>query len=178
MSSQAETHIWIPIPAPFLEVLSPHRYKVFHGGRGGGKSWAVARGLLIKALESRKRIICAREFMNSIRESVHALLDEQIRLLELDDYFEVQERAIKARNGSEFVFMGLKQNIHSAKSFEGADRLWIEEGQTTSKESLDIIIPTIRKEGSEIWISANLETDEDPIKTRFIDNPDPDVYVR
>lgn len=168
----------IPLPEPFKELLKPHRYKVFYGGRGGAKSWSFARGLLIKAIEKRRRIICAREYQVSIRESVHALLDEQIRILDLGDFFQVQERAINGSNGSEFLFMGLKQNIHSAKSFEGADILWIEEGQTTSKESLDIIIPTIRKEGSEIWISLNLETEEDPVKTRFIDVLDPDVYVR
>ena len=173
-----ERRIRIPIPPPFLELLKPHRYKVFYGGRGGAKSWSFARGLLIKAIEKRRRIICAREYQVSIRESVHALLDEQIRILDLGDFFQVQERAINGSNGSEFLFMGLKQNIHSAKSFEGADILWIEEGQTTSKESLDIIIPTIRKEGSEIWISLNLETEEDPVKTRFIDVLDPDVYVR
>lgn len=173
-----ERRIRIPLPAPFRELLKPHRTKVFYGGRGGGKSWAFARALLILAMQSKKRIICAREFQNSIRESVHALLEAQIRTLGLEDFFVVQERAILGPHGSEFVFMGLKQNIHSAKSFEGADILWIEEGQTTSKESLDIIIPTIRKEGSEIWISLNIETEEDPVKVQFIDNPGPGVYVR
>ncbi len=179
MPKTAEKHVWIPILPAFRSLLDPYRVKLFYGGRGGAKSWQFARASMIKALEKRRRIICAREFMNSIRESVHALLDSQIRQLDLEDYFQVQERAIKSTNGSEFLFMGLKQNIHSAKSFEGADILWIEEGQTISKESLDIIIPTIRKEGSEIWISANLETEEDPIKTRFIDAPpDPDVFIR
>ncbi len=168
----------IPIPEPFKELLKPHRYKVFYGGRGGAKSWSVARALLIKAIERRCRIICAREFQNSIRESVHALLDEQIRTLGIDDLFTVQERTILGTNGSEFVFLGLKANIHSVKSFEGADILWIEEGQTTSRESLDIIIPTIRKEGSEIWITMNLETEEDPVKTLLIDDPPPGCYVR
>ena len=178
MPDAVENRISIPIPKPYKELLKPYRYKIFYGGRGAGKSWAVARALLIRAIESRKRIICAREFQISIRESVHALLESQIRMLSLDGFFEVQERTIRSHNGSEFLFMGLKQNIHSAKSFEGADILWIEEGQTTSKESLDIIVPTIRNEGSEIWITLNLETDEDPVKTRFIDNPDPSVYVR
>lgn len=168
----------IPIPEPFKELLKPHRYKIFYGGRGGAKSWSVARALLIKAIERRCRIICAREFQNSIRESVHALLDEQIRTLGIDDLFTVQERTILGTNGSEFVFLGLKANIHSVKSFEGADILWIEEGQTTSRESLDIIIPTIRKEGSEIWITMNIETEEDPVKTLLIDDPPPGAYVR
>ena len=168
----------IPLPNPFKELLNSYRYKVFYGGRGAGKSWAVARALLILAMQSRKRIICAREFQNSIRESVHALLDEQIRTLSLGEFFRVQERIIQGPHGSEFVFMGLKANIHSAKSFEGADILWIEEGQTTSKESLDIIIPTIRKEHSEIWITMNIETEEDPVKTLLIDNPPPGAYVR
>lgn len=173
-----ERRIRIPLPAPFKELLKPHRYKVFYGGRGSAKSWSVARALLIKAIERRCRIICAREFQNSIRESVHALLDEQIRTLGIDDLFTVQERTILGTNSSEFVFLGLKANIHSVKSFEGADILWIEEGQTTSKESLDIIIPTIRKEGSEIWITMNLETEEDPVKTLLIDDPPPGCYVR
>lgn len=168
----------IPIPGPFKELLKPHRYKIFHGGRGGAKSWSVARALLLMAMQSRKRIICAREFQNSIRESVHALLDEQIRMLSLGDLFTVQERTILGPHGSEFVFMGLKTNIHSAKSFEGADVIWIEEGQTTSKESLDVILPTIRKEGSEIWITLNLNEESDPVNTRFIVNPPPGAYVR
>ena len=178
MPNLPERHIKIPIPDPFLELLKEHRYKLLYGGRGGAKSWSVARALLVKAIEGKKRVICAREYQNSIRESVHALLEEQIRTLQIDDLFTVQERAILGPNGSEFVFMGLKANIHSAKSFEGADILWIEEGQTTSKESLDIIIPTIRKEGSEIWITMNIETDEDPVKTMLIDNPPPGAYVR
>ena len=106
-----ERRIRIPLPAPFRELLKPHRTKVFYGGRGGGKSWAFARALLILAMQSKKRIICAREFQNSIRESVHALLEEQIRTLGLEDFFVVQERAILGPHGSELFSMG--RRIHS-----------------------------------------------------------------
>lgn len=170
--------ITLVIPEAFMELFAPHRYKIFHGGRGGAKSWSVARVLLSIALQSRKRIVCGREFQVSIRDSVHALLKEQIRALGMSDRYRVLDTEIRASNGSQFVFLGLKQNIQSTKSFEGADILWIEEGQTTSKESLDIIIPTIRKEGSEIWITLNLEEDSDPVNTRFIVDPPPGAYVR
>ena len=138
------------------------RYRVLYGGRGGAKSWAVARALLIKAAKSPLRILCAREFQTSIRDSVHKLLSDQIVALGLIELFEITQAAIRGVNGSEFAFVGLKNNVANVKSYEGIDICWVEEAQTVSRNSWNVLIPTIRKEGSEIWITFNpeLETDE------------------
>ena len=121
------------------------RYKILYGGRGGAKSWSVARALLIQAAATPLRILCAREFQNSIAESVHHLLQAQIIAIGLRSFYEVQNNVILGRNGSEFLFAGLRNNVTKIKSFEGVDRVWVEEAQAVSKSSWDTLIPTIRK---------------------------------
>lgn len=167
--------------AEFPEKLSflfePHRYKVLYGGRGGAKSWGVARALLIRAAASPLRVLCAREFQNSIAESVHHLLQSQIVALGLEAFYEVQNAAIKGANGSEFVFAGIRNNVTKIKSFEAVDIAWVEEAQTVSKTSWDTLIPTIRKNGSEIWITYNPELETDETHQRFVINPPSDAVV-
>lgn len=139
------------------------RYKIARGGRGSAKSWSFARALLIIGVERKIRILCAREVQLSIKQSVHKLLKDQIELMELSEYYEVLESGIGCINGTEINFTGLSTlTVDTIKSFEGVDICWIEEGQVISKRSWDILIPTIRKEESEIWITYNpdLETDE------------------
>ncbi|SOD42381.1 PBSX family phage terminase large subunit [Nitrosovibrio sp. Nv4] len=161
-----------------LEFLfHPARYKVLYGGRGGAKSWGVARALLIQAAASPLRILCAREFQNSIVESVHHLLQSQIASLGLDSFYEIQNATIKGANGSEFVFAGLRNNVTKIKSFEGVDRVWVEEAQTVSKTSWEVLIPTIRKNGSEIWLTFNPELDSDETYQRFVAKPPSDAVV-
>ncbi|SHL42479.1 phage terminase large subunit [Nitrosospira sp. Nsp11] len=161
-----------------LEFLfHPARYKCLYGGRGGAKSWGVARALLIQAAASPLRILCAREFQNSIVESVHHLLQSQISSLKLDSFYEIQNATIKGANGSEFVFAGLRNNVTKIKSFEGIDRVWVEEAQTVSKSSWDTLIPTIRKDGSEIWLTYNPELETDETHQRFVVKPQPDSVV-
>lgn len=109
------------------------------------------------------RVLCAREFQNSTKESVHKLLSDQIEVLGLSAYYTVLETVIKGATRTEFNFTGLAMHtVDSIKSYEGIDRAWIEEAQTVSKRSWEILIPTIRKPGSEIWASFNpdLDTDE------------------
>lgn len=128
-------------------------------------------------MRDRLLIICAREFQNSIDDSVHRLLVEQINLLGLGWFYEVQNTVIRGANGTEFVFKGIKQNINNLKSFEGADRCWIEEAATVSENSWRVLIPTIRKEGSEIWISFNPENKSDPTYRRFVLHPPKSAWV-
>jgi len=173
----------INLPKWGRPLFNPKRYKVLYGGRGSAKSHTVAKALLILARQSRKRILCAREFQNSMADSVHKLLSDQIELLGMQDFFTITANGIIGNNGSEFIFKGVKTNVQSIKSMEKIDILWLEEAQTVSAESWDILIPTIRHDGSEIWVTFNPVNDDDPTFTRFI-NPDgtpierEDVYIK
>jgi phage terminase large subunit len=165
------------IPPKFVHLFEPHRYKVYYGGRGGAKSWAYARALLIIAKQYPVRILCAREFQTSITDSVHRLLCDQISALGFDRDFTPGRSVIKSRSGAEFMFEGLRHNIKEIKSKEGIDICWVEEAESVSKESWDILIPTIRKDGSEIWISYNPMEEEAPTHQRFVVKPHPDSIV-
>lgn len=162
-----------------LQVLfRPARYKVLYGGRGGAKSWGIARALLIAGAEHPMRVLCTREFQSSIKDSVHKLLSDQVVNLGLSNFYEVQATAIKGMNGTEFAFEGLHHNMNSIRSYEGVDRVWVEEANTVSKASWEVLIPTIRKDGSEIWISFNPEFEDDETFRRFVLNPPPAALVR
>jgi len=174
----SESQLKVQIAEPFEELYEPHRYKVFYGGRGACKSWEFARAMLVQGAVKRELSICAREFQTSIEDSVHRLLSEQIQLLGMESFYTVQQQIIKGKNGTEFVFKGLKNNINNIKSFEGADRVWVEEAQNVSERSWDVLIPTIRKEGSEIWISFNPEDELDPTYQRFVVNKPEGTYLR
>lgn len=161
-------------------ITEPWRYKVGYGGRGGIKSWSFSRGALIhgtgKTYFNRPlRILCAREIQKSIKESVHSLLKGQIKLLGLSNFYKVQETSITGSNGTEFLFAGLKHNINNIKSVEDVDIVWIEEAQSVSKDSWEILIPTIRKAGSEIWASWNPALETDDTYKRFILKPPPET---
>lgn len=162
-------------PDKLAPIFEPHRYKVLFGGRGGGKSWNIARALLIMGAQKPLRILCAREFQNSIKESVHELLASQIVELGLSGRYQVLNTEIRGTNGTEFSFAGLRRNVTNIKSFEGCDICWVEEAQTVSKASWDVLIPTIRKPGSEIWVSFNPQLEEDETYRRFITTPPPDT---
>lgn len=144
------------------------RYKVLYGGRGGGKSWSVARVLIGMAAQRPLRILCAREHQTSIRDSVHRLLVDQIAALGVSDRFRITDRAIRGRNGSEFVFAGLRHNVDNIRSKEGIDICWVEEAQAVSRHSWETLIPTIRKDGSEIWVTFNPVLEEDDTWQRFV----------
>lgn len=160
------------IPEPLGFLLEPARYKICHGGRGGGKSWSIARTLLFLGWKGDPlRILCAREFQNSIDQSVHKLLADQIEELGLQDFYQVQNTRIVGANGTEFTFAGLRHNVDSLRSKEGIDIVWVEEAANVSKASWDKLVPTIRKEGSEIWVSFNPMLAEDETYQRFIIKP-------
>jgi phage terminase large subunit len=170
----------MPPPAEFppwaAKLDAAHRYKVLHGGRGSAKSWTVAGKLLQRAHEQPLRVLCAREVQESIRESVHELLSTKAEAMKLP--YRAMEREIRHPNGSRFVFDGLADHtVDSIKSFEGADICWIEEAQSVSKRSWQVLTPTIRKPDSEIWVTFNpfLETDE--TYQRFVVNPPSNALV-
>ncbi len=168
----------ISFPKILQPLWTPKRYKVLHGGRGGAKSWGVARALVSMAATKPMRILCTRQVQKSIADSVHKLLKDQIGAMGLDSFYEVQENVIRGKNGTEFSFAGLSnQTATSIKSFEGADLCWVEEAQNVTKRAWDILVPTIRKNGSEIWVTFNPELDTDETYQRFVINPPKESIV-
>jgi len=166
--SKAIKNVQFPQKLAFL--FEPCRYKICFGGRGGAKSWGISRALLILGAKSPLRILCAREFQTSIKDSVHKLLCDQIDSMGLTSFYEITDKSIRGKNGTEFFFVGLRNNVTNVKSIEGVDKCWVEEAQTVSKTSWNVLIPTIRKEGSEIWVSFNPELDTDETYQRFVLN--------
>ena len=153
------------------------RYRILYGGRGGAKSWGISRALLIKGIKSTIRVLCAREFQTSIKDSVHKLLSDQIYAMGLEAHYEITQTTIRGINGTEFIFAGIKNNINGLKSIEGIDYCWVEEANNVTAHSWDILIPTIRKEGSEIWVSFNPELPTDETYKRFVLNPPDNAIV-
>lgn len=150
------------------------RYKVLYGGRGSAKSWSIARVLVTKAASMPRRILCARELQGSLDESVKALIELQIKLLGLKHKFKVRDTYIEnLQTGSEFLFEGLRYNTDGIKSMEGLDDAWVEEAQKVSHNSWEVLIPTMRKKGSEIYVSFNPADASDPTYKRFVLNPPP-----
>ncbi len=165
------------IAEPFLPLYKPARNKVYYGGRGGRKSWEFAQALLAQGMQQKLLIICAREFLNSIDDSVHRLLSDTIFRLGLEGFYEVLHKTIRGKNGTEFVFKGIRNNIGNIKSFEGADRCWVEEAVDVSENSWDVLLPTIRKAGSEVWVSFNPNDELDNTYQRWVVNTPPDTVL-
>lgn len=164
---------------PFVELWRPHRYKVFYGGRGSGKSFAVAEALIVMADMAPIRVLACREIQNSIKDSSYQLLKDTAIRLGLAGHFRFLDSEIRhSLTGSRFIFKGLSHNEQSVKSTEGIDICWVEEAQTVSETSWKTLIPTIRASGSEIWVTFNPLNIDDPTTKRFIENPPPDAYTR
>jgi phage terminase large subunit len=163
----------IRFPKKFEALFQPEktRYRIFYGGRGGAKSWCFARALLAKGTKNPLRILCAREFQTSIKDSVHKLLSDQIYELNMESFYEITQTTIRGLNGTEFIFAGIKNNTNNIKSIEGIDVAWVEEAQSVSANSWNVLIPTIRKQDSEIWVSFNPELPTDDTWKRFVESP-------
>lgn len=163
----------------FLPLITKKfRNKLYYGGRAGGKSFAFADCLLLLGRESKLFVACVREVQNSIKDSVYKLLKDRAEFYELTDYVFYEDRVENILTGTRFIFKGLKdQNSQNIKSLEGVDICWIEEGQSISKNSWDILNPTIRKPNSEIWISMNREEENDPIWKAVAAKPDDRTLV-
>jgi len=149
------------------------RYKILWGGRGSAKSWGVAEALIRMAAALPLRILCVREFQNSIKESSHRMLVDTIARLGLTSWFHVTETSIKSRAGAEFMFMGLHRNYNSIRSIVGINIVWAEEAHSISALSWRVLIPTIREEGSEIWLTFNMMDEQDATYQLFVANPRP-----
>lgn len=162
----------------FTPFLDPMRYKVVYGGRGSGKSYSIAQLLVLRAFKEPTRILCAREIQRSISDSVLQLLGDTVTRLGLNDFFDVQKSQIIGKNGSRFLFLGLSNNISKVKSYEGLDIVWCEESESITYSSWETLIPTLRKKGSEIWVSFNPLDEMDDTYQRFVVNPPPQAYVQ
>lgn len=169
-SSRRLAKLEIELPDAFRDLFQPFRYKAFYGGRGSGKSHSMATALVLLAAQKPLRILAAREIQKSIRDSSKRLLDDRIRALGLGPRFSSTEQEIKAANGSLILFAGLGQP-DGIKSMEGIDIAWIEEADTISQRSLDVLVPTIRKPGSELWFAWNPRLASDPVDALFRGGP-------
>jgi len=152
------------------------RHIAFYGGRAAGKSQATAYAILLRGRQSKIRVLATREFQNSITDSVHKLFKDLIDKHGFGDY-EVLRDSIRNTNGTEIIFKGLRKDSQAIKSLEGVDLCWCEESQTLTKESIDILIPTIRKPGSQLIWTFNRLTELDPVYTEICQNPTPDTYA-
>lgn len=158
---------------------SDARYKGAKGGRGSGKSYYFADKIIDRFIENpNTRWVCFREVQKSIKESSKKLLEDRIEFYGLHDYFEITQQEIRSKRGGGYiVFHGLQDHtVDSIKSFEGFDGGWVEESQSITEFSLDIMTPTFRKDGSELWFSWNQRFRTDPIE-RFFRSKDNSTLV-
>lgn len=182
----------VQFPRKMAPLFQPAPYKVIWGGRDGLKSWSMAQALLLMGHQHKIRWLCARETQQSIAESVHQLLEELIIKMDFGAFYRVEKARIVGTmlhdtgmygqklqhpGYTEFVFAGLKHNVNQIKSFEALDGVWVEEANNVSKNSWEVVLPTIRKEGSEIWVSFNPELDTDDTYTRWVVQPPPGAWV-
>lgn len=173
-----------------LPLLEGSRYKGAWGGRGSGKSHMFAE-LMIEAhiMDQKRRSVCVREIQKSLNQSVKRLLETKIESMNAGAYFEVQDVVIKSKKADgAIIFQGMQNHTaDSIKSLEGYDCAWVEEAQSLSQTSLDLLRPTIRKPESELWFTWNPRQQNDPVdfllrgptppkdatvlKVNFTDNP-------
>lgn len=169
----------IETPEVFEPLLYPARYKGAWGGRGSGKSHFFAELLIEDCIREKIDAVCLREVQKSLKFSVKKLLESKIASMNAGLYFEVQNEQIKAKNGGVIIFQGMQDHTSdSIKSLEGFKRAWFEEAQSASQRSLDLLRPTIRSPGSEMWFSWNPNLATDPIDVLLRgDNPPPGAVV-
>jgi phage terminase large subunit len=163
----------------FKPLLAPARYKGAYGGRGAAKSHFFAGMMIEESIMGPLDCVCLREHQKSLQFSVKKLLEVKIESMNAGGYFEVQDKRILSKQGGVIIFEGMQtQTAESIKSLEGFDRAWFEEAQTASQRSLDLLRPTIRKDGSEMWFSWNPEKKTDPIDALLRGvNPPPDSII-
>jgi len=166
--------------AHLVDDAHPHyktRYLVWYGGRGSGKTVNVAKGLLVRGKKDKITVLCVREFQNSISDSVIKTLADEIENLGFSDFYEVQSNGIYGKNGTEFIFKGVRNNVQSIKSMANLDYIWAEEAQVISDGSWETLIPTLRQPGSQFFITLNPRNPTDPTYVRFISEKSSDTYA-
>jgi phage terminase large subunit len=167
----------IKTPRAFVPLLEDVRYKGAQGGRGSAKSHHFAGALVERCLMKRTRAVAIREVQLSIKESVKALIENKIKQFGVEDRFECLEREIRGPHGSLVIFRGMQNHTAaSIKSLEDYDLAWVEEAQSLSQRSLDLLTPTIRAPGSELWFSWNPDSPNDPVDKFFEENKDDDDF--
>ena len=166
----------------FAPLLTPARYKGAHGGRGSGKSHFFAERAVVECIKRPgTRVVCVREIQRSLKESVKRLVEDKIEALAVSDRFNVLNDQIRTPGDGLVLFQGMQDHTaESIKSLEGFDIAYVEEAQTLSARSLEMLRPTIRKPGSELWFSWNPRTDEDPVDKllRGVEPPPNSIVVR
>ena len=168
----------IDIPIEYKRLFdSDWREAAVYGGRASGKSHSVARILLIRAKMSKLKVACFREFQNSINDSSYQLLVDIIKKYNMNDYVVFSNYIENRINGSSFIFKGLWNNEQSIKSIEGVNIAWVEEAQTISKKSIDVLTPTIRQDGSQIIYTYNRLLDDDPVHQRLVVEGRPNTLI-
>jgi len=166
------------IPEEFERLLDTDwREAAIYGGRYSLKSHTVARYLIIRARQKKTRVACFREFQNSIAESSHQLLADLIKEYELTDFEVTNNSIVNKLNGSDFLFKGLYHNEQSIKSIEGIDIAWVEEAQTVSTPSIEVLTPTVRKDGSQIIYTYNRLLEDDPVHQRLVIEGRPNTLI-
>jgi phage terminase large subunit len=165
----------VEVPRKLVPLLQPKRYKGAYGGRGGAKSHFFAEQIILRCYNRTTRVVCIREVQNSIKDSVKQLLTDKIAKLGLNHAFEVIDNEIRCNNGSIIIFRGMQSyNADNIKSLEAYDLAWVEEAQTLSQHSLDLLRPTLRAEGSELWFSWNPRYKTDAVDKFFRKSPPED----
>lgn len=168
----------IEIPSEYRPLFdTTWREAAIYGGRYSLKSHTVARYLLIRARQQKTRVACFREFQNSIAESSHQLLADLIQKYGLTDFEVTNNSIINKINSSDFLFKGLWHNEQSIKSIEGIDIAWVEEAQTVSNNSLEVLTPTVRKPGSQIVYTYNRLLEDDPVHQRLVIEGRPNTII-
>lgn len=173
------TTLDIQTPRVYEPLLQYSRYKGAHGGRGSGKSHFFAEMLVEQCLIEKTHAVCIREVQKSLNQSVKKLIEDKIEAMNLGHLFEVQESLIKCPHGGMIIYQGMQNHTaETIKSLEGYDIAWVEEAQSLSQRSLDMLRPTIRKPGSEIWFTWNPGEKTDPVDAFLrCDDPPPDAIV-
>ena len=154
------------------------RRNYIYGGRGSGKSHDVAEYCLFRAYQKKIKVLCTRELQNSIADSVYSLLKNKIADMKLDFFFTVYKDRIVGNNGSEFIFKGIHNNVSEIKSMENISIAWLEESQSLSRESIDVIVPTIRAPGSILIFTFNPYKDNDPIYVEMKNATEDDLVIK
>lgn len=179
MTKRKKSKVKIKFLNEYRELFNPDwRNLVFHGGRYSGKSWHFAVALLLIGRNRKIRALCTREIQKTIKDSVHKLLKDIIEKYGFVDYIVTNDAVRNVVTGSDFLFAGLHHDIQQIKSMEGIDICWVEEAQATTDESIDVLTPTIRKPGSQLWFSYNRFTELDPVHVKYAMHTPPHTFIK